>query len=160
MGKINKVLVAFLFLNLILYLGQQLFHLKDNRRISEIEATLPVLATIVTKSQESYDEEVDELGEMKKRIEYLDEELNRLLKMYPNGAPSFIVSSFNALKDEYNELVLNYKFKNYNLLLNHASYLSLFNEYQQLVNEYNLLIQKTKIFLLIPIPNLRWKLSN
>ena len=130
---IAKIIMVFIFLNVLIWGGQEIYHRKDVEKIEGIETYL--------------DNEKKSINDLEQKIELESssiEEQKRLLNNYKiNGQGSV----YNANIEGYNKLLQSYK-------SDLSTYDQKLEAYNSKTKEVNSLIEKTESrWILIPIPS-------
>ena len=135
----------YLFINLILWVPQKLYHWKDLNRINEIEIVLSELEISaedcknkLLKSQEIVDKKNSELDSLENMLDFYVESENYTFY-------ELNLDKYKLLLDDYNSLVVEFN-------SDREDCMPTFEHYDTLVIEVNDLIEKTEMWMLIPLP--------
>lgn len=143
--SILMIIIFYLFINLILWVPQRLYHWKDINRINEIEL---ILSEIEMPAEECK----NKLLVLQKVVDDKSFEIDNLesfIDTYPGTKEDLLynlnIKKYNVLLDEYNVLAVEFNAER-------EECMPYFEEYDALAFEGNELIDKTQMFMLIPMP--------
>ena len=132
MKRLLIFILAFVFINFILWGAQELYYMGDKSKIKEIETFL--------------DSEEQSINALKTKIEYEDSMLDQMEKQLDSYKASGMVQTYNNLVSIFNQSLDTYKF-------DLSMYKTKIDNYNAKVNEVNVLIEKSgKRYYIIPIP--------
>ena len=143
--SIVTIIFFYLFINLVLWIPQKLYHWKDLNRIEEIEI---ILSEIEVPAEECKNK-LFTLQEVVDNKSFEIDNLESFIDSYPGEQNDLIYNSnikkYNQLLEEYNILAVEFNAER-------EECLPTFEKYDALALEGNDLIDKTRMFMLIPMP--------
>jgi|ETNmetMinimDraft_27_1059897.scaffolds.fasta_scaffold01469_6 hypothetical protein len=143
--SIVTIIFFYLFINLVLWIPQKLYHWKDLNRIEEIEI---ILSEIEVPAEECK----NKLFKLKEVVDNKSLEIDKLKRFIDSfsGEESDLIYNLNIKK--YNQLLEEYNILAVEFNAEREECLPTFEKYDNLVLEGNDLIDKTGMFMLIPMP--------